>query len=172
MTQVKISRPPRLVPVCPSASDRAPRESPAAVCFCGDDAGARPLPRPPTKDGAFVCLPGARRKVPRVRWTVIAKPDGHVRLCREISVWNKAAQHGTEDAKTQIDLAFTGSGRGLAFENTFGGALSAFRRRYSKDLSGVDLAITGVPFDQAVTNRPGTRLGAACDPRSQRAAGL
>jgi len=33
------------------------------------------------------------------------------------------------------------------------------RRRYSKDLSGVDIAVTGVPFDQAVTNRPGTRLG-------------
>jgi len=41
-----------------------------------------------------------------------------------------------EDAKTQIDLAFTGTGRGLAFENAFGGALSAFRRRYSKDLAG------------------------------------
>lgn len=64
-----------------------------------------------------------------------------------------------EDAKNQIDLAFTGSGRGLAYENAFGGALSAFRRRYTKDLTGVDLAITGVPFDQAVTNRPGTRLG-------------
>ncbi|GAA3874813.1 agmatinase [Celeribacter arenosi] len=64
-----------------------------------------------------------------------------------------------EDAKEQIDLAFTGSGRGLAFENAFGGALSFLRRRYTKDLAGVDLAVTGVPFDQAVTNRPGTRLG-------------
>jgi agmatinase len=26
-------------------------------------------------------------------------------------------------------------------------------------LAGVDIAVTGVPFDQAVTNRPGTRLG-------------
>lgn len=64
-----------------------------------------------------------------------------------------------KDAKTQVDLAFTGTGQGLAYENAFGGALSAFRRRYSKDLAGVDLAITGVPFDLAVTNRPGTRLG-------------
>ena len=33
------------------------------------------------------------------------------------------------------------------------------RRRYTKDLSDVDIAITGVPFDQAVTNRPGARFG-------------
>ncbi|MDV7269543.1 agmatinase [Thioclava sp. A2] len=65
-----------------------------------------------------------------------------------------------EDAKTQVDMAFTREDkRGLAFENAFGGALSAFRRRYTKDLTGVDLALTGLPFDQAVTNRPGARFG-------------
>ncbi len=65
-----------------------------------------------------------------------------------------------EDAKTQVDMAFTrADARGLAFENTFGGATSFLRRRYTKDLTDVDLAITGVPFDQAVTNRPGTRFG-------------
>ncbi len=65
-----------------------------------------------------------------------------------------------EDAKTQIDMAFTRTERrGLAYENAFGGAVSFLRRAYSKDLTGVDLAITGVPFDQAVTNRPGTRFG-------------
>jgi agmatinase len=65
-----------------------------------------------------------------------------------------------EDAKNQVDNAFTRTElRGLSFENAFGGATSFLRRRYSKDLSGVDLAVTGVPFDQAVTNRPGTRLG-------------
>ncbi|MDQ7069340.1 MAG: agmatinase [Rhodobacterales bacterium] len=65
-----------------------------------------------------------------------------------------------EDAKHMVDHAFTREDlRGLSYENTFGGALSFARRRYSKDLRGVDLAITGVPFDQAVTNRPGTRLG-------------
>ncbi len=64
------------------------------------------------------------------------------------------------DAKTQVDHAFTlTERRGLSFENAFGGATSFLRRRYSKDLSGVNLAVTGVPFDQAVTNRPGTRLG-------------
>lgn len=65
-----------------------------------------------------------------------------------------------EDAKNQVDHAFTRENlRGLSNENTFGGATSFLRRRYSKDLTGVDVAITGIPFDQAVTNRPGTRLG-------------
>ena len=65
-----------------------------------------------------------------------------------------------EDAGSDIDRAFTAtSDRGLAFENVFAGATSFLRRRYSKDLTGVDLAITGLCFDQAVTNRPGARLG-------------
>jgi len=65
-----------------------------------------------------------------------------------------------EDAKTQVDQAFQRSDlRGLTFENAFGGAPSFLRRKYTKNLTGADLAITGVPFDQAVTNRTGTRLG-------------
>lgn len=65
-----------------------------------------------------------------------------------------------EDAKTQVDTAFTRPGlRGLAFENAFGGATSFLRRTYTKDLMGVDLAVTGVPFDQAVTHRTGARFG-------------
>lgn len=65
-----------------------------------------------------------------------------------------------EDAKQQVDLAFTREGsKGLAYENAFGGATSFLRRRYTKDLTGVDLAVTGIPFDQAVTHRPGTRFG-------------
>ncbi len=74
---------------------------------------------------------------------------------------------GLEDAKKQVDVAFTRKDRrGLAYENAFGGATSFLRRQYTKDLAGVDLAVTGVPFDQAVTNRPGTRFG----PRAIRAA--
>jgi agmatinase len=65
-----------------------------------------------------------------------------------------------EDAKSQVDVAFTRTElKGPAFENAFGGATSFLRRRYTKDLTGVDLAVTGVPFDQAVTHRPGTRFG-------------
>ncbi|MCV2889253.1 agmatinase [Ruegeria aquimaris] len=65
-----------------------------------------------------------------------------------------------EDAKNAVDEAFTVPElKGLAFENTFGGAVSFLRRLYTKNLQGVDVAVTGVPFDQAVTNRTGTRMG-------------
>ena len=65
-----------------------------------------------------------------------------------------------EDAKTEVDTAFTRKGlKGRTFENAFGGATSFLRRTYTKDLTGVDLAITGVPFDQAVSHRTGTRFG-------------
>jgi agmatinase len=33
------------------------------------------------------------------------------------------------------------------------------RRRYSRDLAGVDLVVWGVPFDSATSNRPGARFG-------------
>ncbi len=67
---------------------------------------------------------------------------------------------GMETAKDVSDQAFTRKDmKGPGLEATFGGALSFLRRKYTKDLAGVDLAITGIPFDQAVTNRPGTRFG-------------
>ena len=49
--------------------------------------------------------------------------------------------------------------KGTVIEATYAGALSFMRRKYSRDLSGVDIAVTGIPFDQAVTGRPGTRFG-------------
>jgi agmatinase len=79
----------------------------------------------------------------------------------------KGAIMALEDAKRDVDGAIVRPGfKGLAFENAFAGAPSFLRRRYTKDLAGVDLAITGIPFDQAVTNRPGARLG----PRAMREA--
>ena len=64
------------------------------------------------------------------------------------------------DAKHDVDGAFMRTDpRGPSFENAFGGATSFLRRRYTKDLTGFDLAITGVPFDLAVTHRPGSRFG-------------
>jgi agmatinase len=48
----------------------------------------------------------------------------------------------------------------------YGGALSFLRRRYSRDLTGVDVAVSGIPFDSATSNRSGARLG----PRAVRAA--
>ncbi|MCC5956976.1 MAG: agmatinase [Natronohydrobacter sp.] len=65
-----------------------------------------------------------------------------------------------EDAAREVDTALTRERRkGLSFENTFGGATSFLRRSYTKDLVGVDLAVTGVCFDQATTNRSGARFG-------------
>lgn len=59
-----------------------------------------------------------------------------------------------------VDQAFTRiSPYGTQAEPTYSGALSFLRRRYTKDLAGVDVAVVGVPFDLATTNRPGTRLG-------------
>ena len=40
------------------------------------------------------------------------------------------------------------------------------RRKYTRDLTDVDVAVSGVPLDSATTNRPGTRFG----PRAVRAA--
>jgi len=59
-----------------------------------------------------------------------------------------------------IDLAFTRDpGSATLAEPTYSGALSFARRRYTKSLDGVDLAVVGVPFDLATTSRPGARLG-------------
>jgi agmatinase len=102
------------------------------------------------------------RGISLVRDKRVCKGRG-VAACRVLVQDEDIPEKGTfmslEDAKRQVDLAFTGKARGLAFENAFGGAPSFLRRRYTKDLTGFDLAFTGVPFDQAVTNRPGTRLG-------------
>jgi agmatinase len=57
------------------------------------------------------------------------------------------------------DNAFLGPLKGGSLEPTFGGALSFMRRRYSRDLDGVDAVVWGIPFDQATTNRPGARFG-------------
>ncbi|MGD8385279.1 MAG: agmatinase [Lysobacterales bacterium] len=49
---------------------------------------------------------------------------------------------------------------------SFAGALSFMRRKYTRDLGSVDVAVTGIPLDLATTNRPGARFG----PRAIRAA--
>ncbi|HJU50067.1 MAG TPA: agmatinase, partial [Pseudogulbenkiania sp.] len=50
---------------------------------------------------------------------------------------------------------------GSSIENTYAGVLSFMRRNYTRDLTGVDVAISGIPLDLAVTFRPGARLGPA-----------
>lgn len=53
---------------------------------------------------------------------------------------------------------------GTTPEPTYAGVTSFMRRKYTRDLSGVDVAVTGIPLDTATTNRPGARFG----PRSIR----
>lgn len=69
-------------------------------------------------------------------------------------------------AESVNDLAITrDSLYGTVEESTYAGVTSFMRRRYSRDLSGVDVAVMGIPFDLATTNRSGARLG----PRAVRA---
>jgi agmatinase len=65
------------------------------------------------------------------------------------------------------DIAFENQPfHGIGHEITYAGALSFLRRAYSKDVHSPELIVSGVPFDLAVSNRPGTRFG----PRSIREA--
>ena len=59
-----------------------------------------------------------------------------------------------------IDRAFTARKRiGSEPEPTYAGALSFMRRRFTKDVRGADAVVWGIPFDAAVSNRPGARFG-------------
>lgn len=59
------------------------------------------------------------------------------------------------------DNAFTAKGLYGTVEGSpsYAGALSFMRRKFSRDLKGVDVAVVGIPLDLATTNRPGARFG-------------
>jgi agmatinase len=60
----------------------------------------------------------------------------------------------------EIDTAVFGESLlGGSFEPLYSGVLSFMRRRLTRNLAGVDVAVWGIPFDAAVSNRPGTRFG-------------
>jgi agmatinase len=67
---------------------------------------------------------------------------------------------GNDHAIVRDDL------HGTTPEPTYGGATSFMRRKYTRKLEGVDVAVLGIPLDTATTNRPGARFG----PRAIRAA--
>lgn len=65
------------------------------------------------------------------------------------------------------DAAFTApSVHGSYPELVYAGATSFLRRRFTRDVAGADVVVSGVPFDLGTTYRPGARLG----PRAIRAA--
>ena len=49
--------------------------------------------------------------------------------------------------------------RSIPTDAMYVGELSFARRRTTRDLDGVDIAVVGIPFDLGTTNRPGARLG-------------
>jgi agmatinase len=51
--------------------------------------------------------------------------------------------------------------KGYDRESTYAGVLSFMRRQYTKNLEGVDVAVSGVPLDLATTFRSGARMGPA-----------
>ena len=62
--------------------------------------------------------------------------------------------------KPNIDTAITRkSAKGMIGEVSYSGVTSFARCKYSKNLSEVDVAITGIPFDVSVTHRNGSRFG-------------
>lgn len=72
-----------------------------------------------------------------------------------------AQKKGWDHAFTAADACGTVKG-----SPSYAGALSFMRRKYSRDLDGIDVAVVGIPLDTATTNRPGARFG----PRAVRAA--
>ncbi len=74
----------------------------------------------------------------------------------------KTVPETATDAPRRGDLAIHRTDdRGHESENTYAGVLSFMRRCYTRDLRGVDVAVTGIPLDIATTFRPGARLGPA-----------
>lgn len=64
------------------------------------------------------------------------------------------------NTKQRGDHAFTAtSPYGTVVEPMYSGATSFLRRRYSRDLTDIDVAVSGIPFDLATTGRSGARLG-------------
>lgn len=65
-----------------------------------------------------------------------------------------------DDYKNHGDQAFRRDELyGRDMEMTYAGVQSFMRRKYTRDLTGVDIAVTGIPLDIATTYRPGARQG-------------
>lgn len=45
------------------------------------------------------------------------------------------------------------------YNSTYAGELSFLRRKYTREIDGADVVVSGIPFDSATTYRPGARLG-------------
>jgi agmatinase len=78
-----------------------------------------------------------RNPLPKLR----AKDDEVSRIRKGDQAFDRDGLHGTET------------------EMPFSGARSFMRRKYTRDLTGVDWAVMGIPFDLSTSGRSGARLG-------------
>lgn len=96
-------------------------------------------------------------------------PTGKHDIMTDNSKTNDKAGSSATGDEVLGDQAWRRTGvTGRYFEPTYSGAVSFLRRPYREDLSEAEIAVVGVPFDSAVTYRPGCRLG----PRAIRAASV
>ncbi|CAF2059815.1 unnamed protein product, partial [Rotaria magnacalcarata] len=72
--------------------------------------------------------------------------------------WNSSVPGGESDLRGDGVLQRK-SPFGSMIEQTCAGTLSFLRRNYTRDLTNVDVAVTGIPLDLATTYRPGARFG-------------
>ena len=49
--------------------------------------------------------------------------------------------------------------KGTIIANSFSGISTFFRRHHGTDFASADLVVTGLPYDLATSNRPGSRFG-------------
>ena len=71
------------------------------------------------------------------------------------------SEHSQGDQAFRADSLY-----GRQPEMNYGGALSFLRRRYTRTIAEADVVVSGIPFDSAVSHRPGARFG----PQAVRAA--
>jgi agmatinase len=69
--------------------------------------------------------------------------------------------HIQNAATEAIPVTLDANAHGGPAAPTYAGVLSFMRRPYTRNLTGVDVAVSGIPLDLATTFRPGTRFGPA-----------
>ncbi|MFM0362972.1 agmatinase [Paraburkholderia sediminicola] len=69
--------------------------------------------------------------------------------------------HIQNAATETIPVTLDANAHGGPAAPTYAGVLSFMRRPYTRNLTGVDVAVSGIPLDLATTFRPGTRFGPA-----------
>lgn len=76
------------------------------------------------------------------------------------SAWRGDMQVGERPEDHNIDHVFRRENlRGSTPQPIYSGTDSFARRKYTSELAGLDITVTGLPLDTATSNRPGARFG-------------